>query len=60
MKLGTLNYSNRTEEGYVKFDKTVDLTNPDVVMLDILHDWIISLTNTYNDLLAVTLPTEDN
>lgn len=59
MKLGTLNYSSRTEEGYVKFDKTVDLTNPDVVMLDILHDWIISLTNTYNDLYAITFPEEN-
>jgi len=59
MKLGTLHYSNKTEEGYVKFDKTVAFTNPDVVLLDILQDWIISLTNTYNDLLAVTLPEEN-
>ena len=60
MKLGSLTYDTIAEEGRVRFDKTVDLTNPDVVMMDILQDWIISLTDTYNDLLAVTLPTEDN
>lgn len=59
MKLGTLHYSDRTEEGYVKFAKTLDLTNPNVVVLDTLQDWIVSLTNTYNDLLAVTFPEEN-
>lgn len=59
MKLGSLTYDTIAEEGRVRFDKTVDLTNPDVVMMDILQDWIISLTDTYNDLYAITFPPEN-
>lgn len=56
MKLGTLNYSLRREEGEIRWDKSVDLTKPDVVMLDILSDWITALTITYNDLCQITFP----
>ena len=59
MKLGSLNYSATTGEGTVKFAKTVDLTNPDIVLLDSLQDWICILTDTYNSLLAPT-STEEN
>ena len=57
MKLGTLHYDFRTAEGFVKWNKdAVDLTQPNVVMLDSLGDWIAELTLTYNDLHAVTFP----
>lgn len=59
MKLGTLHYNKRSEEGEVKLDPSVDLTKPDVVMLDILGDWIAILTLTYNDLHKVTFPEEN-
>jgi hypothetical protein len=58
MKLGTLHYSKRKEEGVVKLGPTVDLTVPDVVMLDILGDWIADLTTAYNNLHAITYPKE--
>jgi hypothetical protein len=56
MKLGTLHYDNKSEEGVVKWDFVVDLTKPDVVMLDILGDWIADLTTAYNNLHAITYP----
>ena len=56
MKLGTLHYDNKSEEGVVKWDPVVDLTEPDVVMLDILGDWIADLTIAYNDLHAIIYP----
>jgi RND family efflux transporter MFP subunit len=48
MKLGTLHYDNKSEEGVVEWDPVVDLTKPSVVMLDILGDWIADLTTAYN------------
>ena len=56
MKLGTLNYNLRSEEGEIRWDKSVDLTKPDVVMLVILEDWLFILTNAYNDLGQITFP----
>jgi hypothetical protein len=56
MKLGTLNYNLRSEEGEIRWDKSVDLTKPDVVMLGILEDWLFILTNAYNDLGQITFP----
>lgn len=56
MKLGTLNYSLRREEGEIRWDKSVDLTKPDVVMLDTLADWLSILTIAYNDLCQITFP----
>lgn len=60
MKLGTLNYNQNSEEGEVKFEPSVDLTQPDVVMLDILGGWIAALTIAYNDLIQITFPHEEN
>lgn len=60
MKLGTLHYDFRTGEGHVKWkEDVVDLTQPNVVMLDSLGDWIAELTIAYNDLHAVTFPEEN-
>lgn len=56
MKLGTLTYNQRSEEGEVKWGKDVNLTEPDVVMLDILGDWIAILTVAYEDLRETTFP----
>lgn len=56
MKLGTLRYNTKSEEGEVKWEPTMDLTRPDVGMLDTLGDWIAILTITYNDLHAITYP----
>jgi hypothetical protein len=60
MKLGTLNYNPHSEEGEVKWNVGVDLTKPDVVMLDILGDWISLLTIAYEDLRKTTFPYEEN
>lgn len=60
MKLGTLHYNTRSEEGEVKWEPTLDLTRPDVGMLDTLGDWIAILTIAYNDLHAITYPKENN
>jgi hypothetical protein len=38
----------------------VDLTKPDVVMLDILGDWIALLTIAYTDLHKLTYPDGDD
>ena len=59
MKLGTLNYDTNSEEGAVKWNADVDLTKPDVVMLDILGDWIAILTLAYNDVHKITYPEEN-
>jgi len=59
MKLGTLNYNTRSEEGEVKWHAGVDLTRPDVVMLDTLGDWIAILTLAYTDLHKITYPEGD-
>lgn len=56
MKLGTLHYDTRSEEGTVKWEPTVDLTVPDVGMLDTLGDWIAVLTIAYNDLHTKIYP----
>ena len=58
MKLGSLNYNPHSEEGEVQWHVSVDLTKPDVVMLDILGDWIALLTIAYNDLHKLTYPEE--
>lgn len=55
-KLGTLHYNTRSEEGEVKWREGVNLTEPDVVMLDILKDWIGILTETYDNLCKITFP----
>jgi hypothetical protein len=60
MKLGSLNYNARSEEGEVKWHVSVDLTKPDVVMLDILRDWIVTLTDAYEDLRKTTFPYDEN
>lgn len=59
MKLGSLNYNTRSEEGEVKWHVGVDLTKPDVVMLDILGDWIATLTLAYEDLRKTTFPYDE-
>lgn len=59
MKLGSLNYNTRSEEGEVKWHVSVDLTKPDVVMLDILGDWIAILTVAYEDLRKTTFPYDE-
>ena len=59
MKLGSLNYNTRSEEGEVKWHVGVDLTKPDVVMLDILGDWIALLTVAYEDLRKTTFPYDE-
>ena len=56
MRLGSLNYNPRSEEGEVKWEPTMDLTRPDVGMLDTLADWIAILTVAYNDLCQITFP----
>lgn len=60
MKLGSLNYNTRIEEGEVKWHVGVDLTKPDVVMLDILGDWIAILTLAYEDLRKTTFPYDED
>ena len=60
MKLGSLNYNTRSEEGEVKWHAGVDLTKPDVVMLDILGDWIALLTVAYTDLHKTTFPYDED
>lgn len=59
MKLGSLNYNTRSEEGEVKWHVGVDLTKPDVVMLDTLGDWIAILTLAYEDLRKTTFPYDE-
>lgn len=59
MKLGSLNYNTRSEEGEVKWREGVNLTEPDVVMLDILGDWIALLTVAYEDLRKTTFPYDE-
>jgi hypothetical protein len=59
MKLGTLTYNQRSEEGEVKWGADVNLTEPDVVMLDILRDWIVILTDAYEDLRKTTFPYDE-
>lgn len=59
-KLGSLNYNTRSEEGEVKWHVGVDLTKPDVVMLDILGDWIALLTVAYEDLRKTTFPYDED
>ena len=54
MKLATLKYNEWIEEGEVKWGPGVDLTVPDVVMLDALRDCILILSEAYNDLHKVT------
>lgn len=45
MLLGKLKYSTTKEEGFVEIDW---MTMPtDVVMLDILQDWIVELQDVY-------------
>jgi len=45
MLLGKLKYSTTEEEGFVEIDW---MTMPtDVVMLDILQDWILELQSVY-------------
>ena len=45
MLLGKLKYSTTKEEGFVEIDW---MTMPtDVVMLDILRDWIVELQDVY-------------
>lgn len=60
IKLGTLHYDTNSEEGEVKWADTVDLTRPDVVMLDILGDWVSILTAAYDDMHKIIYPTEEN
>lgn len=52
MKLGTLTYDTRKEEGVVKLDELPS----DVVSLDILQDWIGDLTKEYNRMLEEVFP----
>ena len=59
MKLGSLNYNSRSEEGEVKWEPTMDLTRPDVGMLDTLGDWIAILTIAYTDLHKIIYPEVD-
>lgn len=54
MRLATLHYDTRQSEGVVKWDIELDMTKPNVVMLDTLVDWLAALTITYNDLHKVT------
>jgi len=46
MKLGSLKYNTKTEEGEVKID-WIQMPE-DVVGLDLLSDWIADLTKIYN------------
>jgi hypothetical protein len=50
MKLGTLSYSTRSEEGAVKINWEAMPTG--VVMLDILSDWIVDLESIYETKIA--------
>ena len=59
IKLGTLHYDTNSEEGEVKWADSVDLTRPDVVMLDILGDWVSILTVAYDDMHKLVYPTEE-
>ena len=52
MKLATLH--SKHGEGVVKWHTELDLTKPDVVMLDVLGDWIAILTVAYTDLHKTT------
>jgi hypothetical protein len=45
MKMGKLDYSVSREEGFVKINWKVMPT--DVVMLDVLQDWIVELEGIY-------------
>ena len=45
MQLGKLEYSKIREEGVVKINWGV--MPDDVVMLDVLQDWIVELTDIY-------------
>ena len=56
MKLGTLHYNTKIVEGEVKWEPTMDLTKPDVVMLDILGDWISVLTLAHEDMYKLIYP----
>lgn len=56
MKLGILHYNTKTEEGEVKWEPTMDLTKPDVVMLDTLGDWISVLTLAHEDMHKLIYP----
>lgn len=46
MKLGTLKYNTKSEEGEIDIDWTA--MPEGVVGLDILSDWIADLTKIYN------------
>jgi hypothetical protein len=61
MRLASLCYDTRKEEGVIKWGPNVDLTEPDVVMLDILKDWIHDLETAYEALRKITFyPTKEN
>lgn len=47
MKVGTLHYDRRKEEGVIKWEKGVDFSQPNVVLLDTLQDLIRQLDETY-------------
>ena len=55
MRLGTLHYDTRKEEGVVRLEGLP----PDVVSLDTLKDWIGQLTDEYNRMLEEVFPKED-
>jgi hypothetical protein len=55
MRLGTLHYDMRKEEGVVRLEGLP----PDVVSLDTLQDWIGQLTDEYNRMLEEVFPKEN-
>ena len=59
MRLATLHYDTRQSEGVVKWDAELDMTKPNVGMMDTIKDWIAELTITYNDLHKVTFGWEE-
>ena len=54
MRMATLHYDTKQSEGVVKWNIELDMTKPNVGMMDTIKDWIAELTITYNDLHKVT------
>jgi hypothetical protein len=59
MKIATLCYDTRISEGVIKWSKSIDLTQPDVVMLDTLQDCLNELEAAYEALHAIVFPKGD-
>lgn len=56
MRLGTLHYDTRKEEGVVRLEGLP----PNVVSLDTLKDWVGQLNDEYNRMLEEVFPRENS